>query len=251
MTAPWSVSVGMPTTVAWRARHAELRADDRDLRRWPRLILVVAQVDLPAPLLPALAASSAAPNRSARGDLQPSLRRAHALARDSNTCATRFRTWWTSLRTAREAIVAADGGRACDARGAGVAAAAGGAAGAAGRHRRAGLRHRARIEQPAAGHFRLCRSPSARSGTRAIAARADLALVHQESVRASAIIRNLSRFGRQQNLDAGRPSIWARCSRRSSNCASASSPSRTSAWSATNARRVRRTRSSPNSSRWS
>ena len=39
-------------------------------------------------------------------------------------------------------------------------------------------------------------------------ARADLALIHQESVRASAIIRNLSRFGRQQSSTPA-PSIWA------------------------------------------
>ena len=68
-------------------------------------------------------------------------------------------------------------------------------------------------------------------------ARADLALIQKESARASAIIRNLSRFSRQQGSTPRRSSCRATSSRRSSSCGSAGCRSRASVSSSTSARR--------------
>jgi C4-dicarboxylate-specific signal transduction histidine kinase len=194
-TRPLTVSVGLPTSIAWQRAMSNYRATVT-ISGIATIILVVAQVLFLRRLLPALRGLERSAMRVGGGDLtvrfgerMPSLELEHV--RDA------FNDMVDKLRAAREAL-----------------------------DRRMEEERRMRVEleslqQQVIRQERLAAIGVLVSGIahelnnplQAISgfsdllqrdpsmgpqARADLALVHQESERASAIIRNLSRFGRQQ-----------------------------------------------------
>jgi C4-dicarboxylate-specific signal transduction histidine kinase len=192
---PWTVSVGVPTSLAWQRAGPNSRRTIA-ISGIATLILMIVQVVFLRRLLPALASLERSTARVGAGDLtvpftEPMPARELEHLRDS------FHDMVNNLRVAREAIahqveeerrmrheleslqqqvirqerLAAIGVLV------------------------SGIAHELNNPLQAISGFSELLQKDPRMGDQA---RSDLALIYQESARAGAIIRNLSRFGRQQ-----------------------------------------------------
>lgn len=191
----WTVGVGIPTPVA-RERAAETSRNPIIISVLATLILVAVQFVFLRRLLPALASLERSTARVGAGDLSVPFAE-HMPARELEHLRDAFHDMVDKLRAARESIA-----RQMEEE----------------RHMRheleslqhqvirqerlaaigvlvSGIAHELNNPLQAISGFSELLQKDPQIGSQA---RADLDLIHQESARASAIIRNLSRFGRQQ-----------------------------------------------------
>ena len=195
---PWLVSVGIPMSVAYRARVVALDAQLHDPGARVERLARRGRSCCRAGSTKSVAHLEGAAQRIASGDFSPiepqpmptrEFERAAAGVRPDAGAASTKRARALDAQMAEERRMR---------RGAAVAAAAGDPAGAPRRGRPARVRRRARDQQPAAGDSRLRRAAADAGATCPTTVKTDLMLIQKESARACGIIRNLALFARQQ-----------------------------------------------------